>query len=629
MKNLILILAVIAGFQALSQNAPPQAINFQGIAIDKDGIPVPGMDELGNPIQNSAIRVRFSIISGSSTGSVSYEEEHLTTTDEFGRFNLEIGRGTATNGLFTNINWGGDKHFLQVEVDLSALGTNYILASVQEFISVPYALYAKSAGSSSGDGDSDPTNEHQDLVLSGNLLSITNGNAVTLPTQTLTLTGTTLSISGGNSVVIPDAQTLNLIGSTLSISNGNSVTLPVSSDNQTLSVSGNSLSITNGNSVILPTSLDNDTTNELQDLVLNGNTLGLTKSGVTVNLSNLSSGSTGLSQNSFCLSGGQYYDLSSLCNPSCNFSILAILTSKILIESSGTRFWLERATGVLSPVSFPSGVSGFRNSNNLLYLFGSSIFVYNVTNGIYIDTIAYAASTLGQTSVDFITNKLVYVAGPNLFSYNPVTETQISVVKPFGSTPVDFLFIGADSLYIGSTLYSAQSLTQLSPNTLPFNLYAPNTFNSSNYVYDYNKRHFIYKVTTLTPFNQSPPRHILKKCDRFGSGIQNISDEYVQTIGGPSVPGTGPGFEVKSTINGDAIIYWDGGEFVFNNYWITKSTQIWLKMKDDGFVEQVTPGHVSGFEFSQYPKNTVVNLLFNKNCVDNQMVPRGIYLFNR
>jgi hypothetical protein len=292
-------------------------------------------------------------------------------------------------------------------------------------------------------------------------------------------------------------------------------------------------------------------------------------------------------------------------------------------------FWLERATGVLTPVSFPSGVSGFKNSNNLLYLFGSSIFVYNVTNGIYIDTIAYAASTLGQTAVDFITNKLVYVAGPNLFSYNPITETQISVVKPFGSTPVDFLFIGADSLYIGSTLYSAQSLTQLSPNTLPFNLYAPNTFNSSNYVYDYNKRHFIYKVTTLTPFNQSPPRHILKKCDRFGSGIQNISDEYVQTIGGPSYPGTGPGFEVKSTINGDAIIYWDGGEFVFNNYWITKSTQIWLKMRDDGFVEQVTPGHVSGFEFSQYPKNTVVNLLFNKNCVDNQMVPRGIYLFNR
>jgi hypothetical protein len=262
MKKLITLIAVLIGLQAVAQNIPPQAINFQGVAIDKNGIPVPGMDELGNPIQNSAIRVRFSILTGTATGSISYQEEHLTATDEFGRFNLEIGRGTATNGVFSAINWGGDKHFLQVEVDLSALGTNYTLASVQEFLSVPYALYAKTAGST-GDGDTDPTNEIQTLSLTGNLLEISGGNSVTLPANT-------------------DSQTLSIVGSTLTISGGNSVVIP---DAQTLSLNGNALSISNGNSVTLPGSLDNDTLNEIQDLYID--TLGylrLTKSNIAVQL---------------------------------------------------------------------------------------------------------------------------------------------------------------------------------------------------------------------------------------------------------------------------------------------------------------------------------------------------------
>ena len=288
MKKLITLIVVLFGLQAVAQNIPPQAINFQGVAIDKNGIPVPGMDEIGNPIQNSAIRVRFSILTGTATGNISYQEEHLTTTDEFGRFNLEIGRGTATNGVFSAINWGGDKQFLQVEVDLSALGTNYTLASVQEFLSVPYALYAKTAGST-GDGDTDPTNEIQTLSLTGNLLEISGGNSVTLPantdSQTLSIVGSTLTISGGNSVIIPDAQTLSLNGAALSISNGNSVNIPANTDNQTLSITGSSLSILNGNSVTLPTSLDNDTLNEIQDLYLD--TLGflrLTKSNIAVQL---------------------------------------------------------------------------------------------------------------------------------------------------------------------------------------------------------------------------------------------------------------------------------------------------------------------------------------------------------
>ena len=184
MKKLITIIAVLVGIQAAAQNLPPQAINFQGVAIDKNGIPVPGIDELGNPIQNAGIKVRFSILEGSATGVTTYREVHETTTDEFGRFNLEIGRGSNVEGVFQDIQWGSDRHFLKVEVDLSSAGTNYQLASIQEFLSVPYALYARTSKSSDDDLDKDPTNELQALTITNDtVLSIANGNAVTLPTS--------------------------------------------------------------------------------------------------------------------------------------------------------------------------------------------------------------------------------------------------------------------------------------------------------------------------------------------------------------------------------------------------------------------------------------------------------------
>jgi hypothetical protein len=184
MKKLIAIIAVLVGIQAAAQNLPPQAINFQGVAIDKNGIPVPGIDELGNPIQNAGIKVRFSILEGSATGVATYREVHETTTDEFGRFNLEIGRGSNVEGVFQDIQWGSNRHFLKVEVDLGTAGSNYQLASIQEFLSVPYALYARASKSSDDDLDMDPTNELQTLTITNDtVLSIANGNAVTLPTS--------------------------------------------------------------------------------------------------------------------------------------------------------------------------------------------------------------------------------------------------------------------------------------------------------------------------------------------------------------------------------------------------------------------------------------------------------------
>lgn len=119
----------------------------------------------------------------------------------------------------------------------------------------------------------------QALALAGNTLSISNGNSVTLPTQTLTQTGNTVSLSnGGGSFVLPtfsdtDAQSLSLAGNVLSISNGNNVTLPTYT--QTLSQAGNTVTLSNGGgSFTLPTF-----TQVPQTVSQTGNTITLSNGG--------------------------------------------------------------------------------------------------------------------------------------------------------------------------------------------------------------------------------------------------------------------------------------------------------------------------------------------------------------
>ncbi len=110
----------------------------------------------------------------------------------------------------------------------------------------------------------------QSLSLTGNNLSISNGNTVVLPTytdipQTITQTGNVVTLSnGGGSFSLPtytdtDAQSLTLVGNNLSISNGNSVVLPTYTDvPQTISQTGNVVTLSNGGgSFNLPTFTDN------------------------------------------------------------------------------------------------------------------------------------------------------------------------------------------------------------------------------------------------------------------------------------------------------------------------------------------------------------------------------------
>lgn len=117
----------------------PQAFSYQAVARDASGA----------ILAQQSVAFRISILQNSGTGTVVYSETHSAITNDFGLVNLKVGMGTLVSGSFASIAWGGNNHFLRIEMD-PAGGTAFQLMGTTQLLSVPYALYAESSGSSSG-----------------------------------------------------------------------------------------------------------------------------------------------------------------------------------------------------------------------------------------------------------------------------------------------------------------------------------------------------------------------------------------------------------------------------------------------------------------------------------------------
>ncbi len=316
---MVLFMGILLNAQQL-----PLGINYQAIARNSNG------DEL----KSTNLNVRISVISGNANGNVEYAETHSVTTDPFGLFKLVIGQGSYYTGSaldFNQINWGSKSHFLKVEADF---GQGFISMGTMQFLAVPYALYAASAGDVNGttgiqsltydpqthilsleeggtvdlsglrnDDDPDPTNELQTLSLEGLVLSLENPSGFT---SKVTLSDVVndadadpeneiqnLRVTQDHKLVLSDdpdpvdlmpylKDSLWLSDNELFISNGNSVDIDADPENeiQNLSVQNNDLSISDGNTV----SIDADTLNEIQELSLDGYYLHLSKNGDSVNI---------------------------------------------------------------------------------------------------------------------------------------------------------------------------------------------------------------------------------------------------------------------------------------------------------------------------------------------------------
>lgn len=185
MKKLsFLIIALLIVFSTVFAQSP-QAFKYQAVARDNTGA----------ILVNQNVGLRISILKGDITGNTVYSEVHTTQTNSYGLINLVIGKGTVESGDFSAINWGTDDFFVKIEIDATG-GTNYTELGTSQLLSVPYSLHSVTSEIYTGtitesqisdfgnyletEVDGSITNELQDISLSGNKLSISNGNTVDL-----------------------------------------------------------------------------------------------------------------------------------------------------------------------------------------------------------------------------------------------------------------------------------------------------------------------------------------------------------------------------------------------------------------------------------------------------------------
>jgi uncharacterized protein (TIGR02145 family) len=96
-----------------------------------------------------------------------YVETHTPTTNANGLVNIEIGAGSVVTGTFSAIDWSTGTYYLKTETDPSG-GVNYTaIVGTSQLLSAPYALYAKSSGTSSESSGI----KQQIMILEDNLIA--------------------------------------------------------------------------------------------------------------------------------------------------------------------------------------------------------------------------------------------------------------------------------------------------------------------------------------------------------------------------------------------------------------------------------------------------------------------------
>jgi hypothetical protein len=118
----------------------PQKMSYQAVIRNASG----------NLVVSSSIGMEIVIINEDVSSPV-YAETHTATTNANGLVSVQLGSGAAFFGSFTTIDWSTGNYSVQVGTDVTG-GTSYSISGTSQLLSVPYAMYAGSAGGGLGDG---------------------------------------------------------------------------------------------------------------------------------------------------------------------------------------------------------------------------------------------------------------------------------------------------------------------------------------------------------------------------------------------------------------------------------------------------------------------------------------------
>ena len=163
MKKLFTLLALFASIATFAQ--APQGFNYQATVRNSSGA----------LIVNQNVNFKFNVMLNSQTSVPIFSETHFAPTDDLGQVNIVIGTGTATTGSFSTINWGTGNYYLGIELNT---GSGYVAMGTTQLLSVPYALYANSAGNSQA-----ATPSLADVLVVNNSANNTQIKNITDPTD--------------------------------------------------------------------------------------------------------------------------------------------------------------------------------------------------------------------------------------------------------------------------------------------------------------------------------------------------------------------------------------------------------------------------------------------------------------
>ena len=104
-----------------------------------------------NNLVTTTVGMKISILQTTASGTAVYVETQTTTPNTNGLVSIEIGGGSVVSGTMAGINWANGPYFIKTETDIDN-NASYDVTATSQLLSTPYALFAKSAGSSTPSG---------------------------------------------------------------------------------------------------------------------------------------------------------------------------------------------------------------------------------------------------------------------------------------------------------------------------------------------------------------------------------------------------------------------------------------------------------------------------------------------
>jgi hypothetical protein len=116
--------------------AAPEQISYQAVVRDDNNATV----------ANQVVGMQISVLQTTANGTAVYVETQTPTTNANGLLSIYIGAGSAVTATFSVIDWSSGPYFIKIEIDPSGNNGNYTITGTTQLVSVPFALYAKTAG---------------------------------------------------------------------------------------------------------------------------------------------------------------------------------------------------------------------------------------------------------------------------------------------------------------------------------------------------------------------------------------------------------------------------------------------------------------------------------------------------